>query len=98
MFTKSFYSCNPQGWSTVLSSSHASAVAPRVSLQARSYHKEDSALGFITPSLKPRVEFSATYTANKPRSGEHRGCRALRNGSQNEPPRTHLPRTRVNRA
>jgi hypothetical protein len=31
------------------------------SSQTRSYHKEDSALGFIAPSLKPRVEFSATY-------------------------------------
>jgi hypothetical protein len=43
----------------VLGSSNASAGDPRVSLQARSCHKEDSTRGFIAPSLKPRIEFSS---------------------------------------
>jgi hypothetical protein len=61
VLTKSFHSCNPHAWPTVLGSSHASAVAPRVSLQARSCHKEDSTRGFIAPSLKPRAEFSSGH-------------------------------------
>lgn len=42
-------------------SSHTSAVAPTVSLQARSRLQEDSGRGFISPSLKPRPEFRASH-------------------------------------
>jgi hypothetical protein len=65
VLTKSFHSCNPHARPTVLGSSHASAVAPRVSLQARSCHKEDSTRGFIAPSLKPRAEFFRLGTLPK---------------------------------
>jgi hypothetical protein len=63
-------------------SSHTSAVAPRVSLQARSRLQEDSGRGFIPPSLNPRPEFWARHPSKDAESvcvgnpyAEERGAR-----------------------